>query len=226
MAAGSTIQVLQSKSAQANNLGKPHQQHVVFFENPKRDMHHVSHYTHALLIKIAEHAKVPSLKISSTVRNTHEQATQMLVNIHKNMHYAAPGKAVLAVARGDLKAGKSRDQTIADMEKKIDAVGLSHVTHHAFMIGMNTVDLSIKHFGQFDDALWAYSRVIHALIGAAELGEVFRFGWPEGPGGKVVWPKGLDGKRGKFFYDAACLHVEVPQLVGDFPELASDTRVS
>jgi hypothetical protein len=70
------------------------------------------------------------------------------------------------------------------------------------------------HFSRFDDAPYAYSRVVHALVDAVECGELSGFGWPEA--GKFGWPIGKHGK-GLLFSDAGCLHVEIPQPnLGDF----------
>ena len=220
--ASNQVRLLQSRSGQAvsHGAGKPHQQFHVYFANPQRDKKYVSNYSYSLLVAIAERAKVPSLLITSTVRNAQEQAEDMFKNLKKPMHYRAPGRSVLAVARADLKAGKSRTETIADMVRQIDAKGLASVTRHAYQQGMNTVDLSIKHFGKFDDELWAYSRVVHALVDAVRTGEVSGFGWPEA--GLFGWPTGKYG-RGRLFSDAACLHVEIPQpWIGDFPTQQSD----
>ena len=138
----------------AQGTRKPHQQHHVYFANPQRDRKHVSDYTHLFLIHIAERANVPSLLINSTVRDASEQAVDMFNNLKRPMHYAAAGRSVLAVARADVKAGKSRSETIQDMISRINSVGLSHVTKHAYTLGLNTVDLSITHFGKFEDAPW------------------------------------------------------------------------
>jgi hypothetical protein len=220
------IKHLQDAASQKSkkHAGLPHQQRYIYFAHPDKDRKYVSAYSEHLLRTIAQRAHVASLLVTSTVRDAQEQAAAMFGNLHKPMRYAAAGKAVLAVARADQAAGKSRAQTINDMVQKINGVGLVHVTNHAYQAGLNTIDLSITHFGIFDDAPYAYSRVVHALIHAVNLGEVSRFGWPEA--GKFGWGGGRRGNN-KLFNDAGCLHVEIPQpYIGDLPATDAAMRAA
>jgi hypothetical protein len=96
----------------------------------------VSELSRIVLRAVMAAAGVTSVVISSTARSPFNQARVMFNNIkstsvaQQKKLYAAAGDAVIDVFVSAQKDGKTRDQTIALMEAKINALGPANVSHH------------------------------------------------------------------------------------------------
>jgi hypothetical protein len=189
----------QSRDKQATKPSPASQCYVHFFN--QGDRRHVSAYSLIILREMCFRARVPDVWITSTVRDTREQAAVMLHNIvqGKDIHYRAAGASVQKIAQTGVKEHWSEAEILAAMEMQINKVGLGKVTHHAAQSGLNTVDLSVKKFAG-SGSTGGYHRFIAIAKDFVAGRRIKRCGWPEGP-----------VSTGALFNDKGCIHLEIPQ---------------
>lgn len=96
----------------------------------------VSQYSRSVLINLLEQAGCPSCIISSTIRTPEAQARAMYTNIvnmgpdKQEKLYGPDGDAVIEEFKKAKAQGQNKDQIIAAMIAKINALGPSNVSRH------------------------------------------------------------------------------------------------
>jgi len=215
------LAVNQSAAAIRSKQHKPHQQKLIHCGDSDRA--NIDNRVWDLLTEIVLQSGISEIWITSTVRDERGQACAMLRNLktenalesslaktkdpiarqkletrirRQHVGYAQPGASVISVAQKALAHGDTDEKVVEAMIRRITAVGLTKVTHHAKQAGYNTVDISsagmIAKFGDAD-----YGRFIKMVQSFVARGQVSRLGWPEGPKG-----------NGRLFHDGGCIHIE------------------
>lgn len=131
------------------------------FEGQTSNEGSLSKKTKAILKEVGKLSKNFDIYITSTARNTYDQARIMYENCSKpggvakqKEIYANPGDKVIDVYVNEKKLGKSKMDTIIAMENKIKDLGPSNVSKHiADFTIMNTLDISYTKLSNKNDFL-------------------------------------------------------------------------
>ncbi|WP_208328355.1 hypothetical protein [Flavobacterium poyangense] len=162
----------------------------------------ISNKTIEILEKAAIDSSNTSVIITSTIRNSLQQANAMYENESNGNHidYAAPGEAVVKVYKDGVKNGKSKDEIIKLMAEKTDKLYKlgelvsRHCVSQEVFKSFNIVDVSYK-YGIINPRDFIRSLVEFDAVT------------------KIIHPYSSLGSGGKLLYDAkeGAIHVEIRQ---------------
>lgn len=113
---------------------------------PNVNLATVSEYTKNIISRLCSDAGVTGITVTSSSRNSHEQARVMFNNLeqgNRTLKYKFPGQSVIKVYDLEKSKGSSPDKIKIAMENKIIEVGPENVSRHSSNPQtINTIDIS------------------------------------------------------------------------------------